>query len=142
LLVCAWLLLVPRPGVASTVIVKYRHAGSSHLRSTALRRAGVTATVGSVRGQHAKVVAVSGDPVVAARRLAAAPGVAYAEPNLPLHALAPPNDPLLGQMGGLALIHAVAAWPAIGLGGFPASGGVPVGIVDTGIDSNHEDLAG
>ncbi|MCW3065436.1 MAG: alkaline serine protease [Solirubrobacterales bacterium] len=142
LLAGAWLLLAPRPSVASTVIVKYRHAGSSGRRLSAFRRAGVTATVGSVRGQHARVVAVSGDPVVAARRLAAAPGVAYAEPNVALHAFAAPNDALLGQMGDLALIHALPAWSAIGLGAFPATGGVPVGIVDTGIDPSHEDLAG
>jgi thermitase len=138
LLCCAALLLLPQPSAASTVIVKYR--GSPRL--SALRHAGVTHTVGSVRGQHAKVVAVSGDPVAAARRLAAAPGVAYAEPNVTLRALAAPSDPLVGQMGDLALIHALPAWDAIGLGAFPATGGAPVGIVDTGIDQGHEDLTG
>jgi thermitase len=141
LLACASLLLLPRAGAASTVIVKYR-GGPSERRLHAFRRAGVTHTVGSVRGQKAKIVTVSGDPAAAARRLAAAPGVVYAEPNLSLHTLAAPDDPLFGQLGGLALIHAVPAWDAIGLGSFPSKGGVPVGIVDTGIDSSHEDLAG
>ena len=39
-------------------------------------------------------------------------------------------------------VGAPAFWDANGLGGFPATGGVPVGIVDTGIDAGHEDLAG
>jgi len=39
-------------------------------------------------------------------------------------------------------IGAPAFWDAHGLGSFPAAGGVPVGIVDTGIDAGHEDLAG
>jgi thermitase len=142
LLACGWLLLVPRAGTAATVIVKYRHTASSTTRLRASRQAGVTHTVGSVRGQHARVVAVSGDAATAARRLAAAPGVAYAEPNVALHAMAAPNDPLLGQMGDLTLMNAAPAWDAIGLGGFPSTGGVPVGIVDTGIDGSHEDLAG
>jgi thermitase len=138
LLAGAALLLLPQSSAASTVIVSYR--GSPRL--SALRHAGVTHTLGTVRGQHAKVVAVSGDPVTAAHRLEAAPGVAYAEPNVRLHALAAPSDPLVGQMGDLALIHALPAWDAIGLGAFPATGGAPVGIVDTGIDDTHEDLAG
>jgi thermitase len=33
-------------------------------------------------------------------------------------------------------------WSLHGLGGFPGTGGTPVGIVDTGIDATHEDLAG
>jgi thermitase len=141
LLAAACLLLVPRPATAATVIVKYRGSSSSR-RLTALRHAGVTHTVGSIRGQKAKLLAVSGDPGEAARRLATAPGVAYAEPNVSLHSLATPADPLIGQMGDLALIHALPAWDAVGLGAFPATGGAPVGIVDTGIDASHEDLAG
>jgi subtilisin family serine protease len=46
-------------------------------------------------------------------------------------------------MGDMAAIHVSVGWDALGIGSaFPQSGGVPVGIVDTGIDSSHEDLAG
>jgi thermitase len=64
-----------------------------------------------------------------------------------------PNDPLFhdlyalhntGQTGGRADadIDAPEGWKIAGLGGWPATGGVRVGIVDTGIDQTHPDLSG
>ena len=79
--------------------------------------------------------------------------VAFAEPNFILNATATPNDPLYadeyglnntGQTGGPADadIDAPEGWDAAGLGAFPKTGGAKVGIVDTGIDQTHADLAG
>lgn len=134
------LLLASPAARADDVIVKYR-TGRSHAQAD--RRAGVIRTVGRVQGQGARVVAVRGRAVDAARTLAASPGVRYAEPDAPLHVLRAPDDPLYGQMGDLALVHAEAGWVAAGLGAFgSARTGVPVGIVDTGIDAAHEDLSG
>jgi thermitase len=64
-----------------------------------------------------------------------------------------PNDPRFAELYGLnntgqtggtadADIDAPEGWDAAGLGAFPASGGVKVGIVDTGIRATHEDLSG
>ena len=68
----------------------------------------------------------------------------YAEPNTTVRASATPNDPLFGQLWGFrktgqsggtpdADIDAPEAWEAAGLGGFPATGGVPVAVIDTGV---------
>jgi subtilisin family serine protease len=84
--------------------------------------------------------------------LRAHPDIAYVEPNYIVYATAEPNDPRFGELWGLlntgqvvgelpgvpgADISALGAWDkAIG------SRNVVVGIVDTGIDYNHPDLAG
>ncbi len=90
---------------------------------------------------------MSGDAAAAAATLSRSAAVEYAEPNLELHALAIPNDAQFGQLWGFnqpndADIDAPEGWDAGGLGAFPASGGIRVGIVDTGIDNTHEDLSG
>ena len=137
-----FLMIAAAPAEAATVIVKYRRGVASVRRHSSERAAGVRGVAGSVRGQGARVLRVAGDPGVAAARLRRSPGVLYAEPNAAVRALAAPDDPLFAQLDGLAAIHALPGWDALGLGSFPATGGVPVGIVDTGIDAGHEDLAG
>jgi thermitase len=138
---------------ADTVIVKYATGVSSAQRAALLDSAGAGRTVGSVAGVGAKVVRVSGDPAVVASRLNRSALVTYAEPNFILRATAIPNDPLFSQLYGLnntgqtggkpdADIDAPEGWDAAGLGGFPATGGTKVGIVDTGIDSTHTELSG
>src|SRR5436190_4267746 len=129
----------PPAAAAGRVIVKYRKGGK---RRASVRAVGDARVVGHVRGQGTTLLAVDGDPAHAAARIDNAPGVAWAEPDQPMRALAAPDDPLLAQLGGLGLMHVQAGWDAAGLSdSFPRDGGVPVGIVDTGIDSSHEDLA-
>jgi serine protease len=88
------------------------------------------------------------DVETAIAELSADPAVLYAEPNYIVHAIAAPNDPRFpelygldnqGQTGGTADadIDAVEAWD-VSVG----SPDVVVGVVDTGIDYTHEDLAG
>ena len=136
-----------------TVIVKFAGDLSSAQRAALFNATGVDRRVGSVRGVGAEVVRVQGDPAVVARRLNRSVLVSYAEPNFILRATAIPNDPMFSQLYGLnnvgqtggrvdADIDAPEGWDAAGLGGFPATGGVKIGIVDTGIDQTHPELSG
>jgi thermitase len=150
------LLLVPAAAAQAatdSVIVKYKAGASATSRSAVADRAAVVRRVGTIAANGAQVVQVTGDAASAAATLNRSAAVEYAEPNVDLHALAIPNDAQFsqlyglnntGQTGGLADadIDAPEGWDAGGLGSFPATGGVKVGIVDTGIDANHEDLSG
>jgi thermitase len=141
------------PYDSHTVIVKFRAGTSAVQRAAALNVAGVGRNLGTIGGVGANVMRVSRDPAAVARVLNRSPAVAYAEPNFILRANATPNDSLYaqeyglnntGQSGGLkdADIDAPEGWDLAGLAAFPNSGGVKVGIVDTGIDQTHPDLAG
>jgi thermitase len=135
------------------VIVKYVQGVSPQQRMALLHRSGATARLGRVTGVGAAVVRVRRDPTAVATRLNRSKLVRYAEPNALVHAAWFPNDPRFhelyglhntGQTGGRADadIDAPEGWEAAGLGGFPATGGVRIGVVDTGIDRTHPDLSG
>jgi thermitase len=140
-----------------TVIVKYADDASTAQRSLVGRLSGVLERLGRVIGAGADIVRVAGDPAAAAARLNRSDSVLYAEPNYIMHATTAqiPNDPRFGELYGLdntgqsggrpnADIDAPEGWGAApALIGFPpADSGVKVGIVDTGIMANHEDLSG
>lgn len=130
------------PYAADTILVKLTARHPSRRVTAQTRDAGVVGVVAVIPKLRVRVVRVSGEPAQVADRLSHTPGVRYAEPNWTMHATATPNDPLFAQLGGLSAISAPAGWAAAGLGSFPAGGGVRVGIIDSGIDSGHEDLAG
>ena len=63
-------------------------------------------------------------------------GVVYAEPDHVVRQAAVPNDPLLSYEWDLSAIRAPEAWDVT-----TGSAQVTVGVVDTGIDAAHPDLA-
>ena len=142
------------PHAPDSVVVKYADGASPSQRSQADRSAGVRGVVARIDGVGARVVRVAGDPVAAAARLERSPTVLYAEPNYLYSATAIPNDPgfpalwgmhNIGQGGGRvdADIDAPEGWSAAGMGAFPpARTGTKIGIVDTGIEPGHPELAG
>lgn len=134
----AALALAPPAAQADSVIVKL----SAHASHRKLAQAGMGQTIAPIAGTGARLVRVAGDAAAVAARLSHTRGVRWAEPNLVVHALDAPNDAQWRALYGVQRIGAPAFWDAHGLGAFPAAGGTPVGIVDTGIDASHEDLAG
>jgi thermitase len=139
--------------VPGEVVVKYADDSSSSQRAGIQDAAGIDDVVTRVRGVGAKLVTVVGGVRAAIERLERSPAVEYAEPNYIYRAQAVPNDPRFGELWGLnntgqtggtadADIDAPEGWDLLGLGSFPTPSGAKVGIVDTGIQQNHPDLAG
>ena len=127
--------------VPGQVIVKFKQGTSQQVRDSIGRRAGA-ARIGRVDGVGAQVLRVTGNARAAARALDALAAVRYAEVNRVLRTSAVPNDPRFGELYGMDRIDAPEGWDAAGLGTFPTTGGVKVGIVDTGIQATHPDLTG
>jgi thermitase len=139
----------PAAGASGSIIVKFAPGTSAAQRSALL---GSATMGGTINGLGAHVVR-SADPAGLAARLNRSASVQYAEVDKPMRIAAVPNDPRFAELYGLnntgqtggtadADIDAPEGWDAAGLGAFPATGGVKVGIVDTGIRATHEDLSG
>ena len=146
--IAALLVAAPASAAGGRVIVKFSPgAATSSAMPSGARLAG------TIHGLGARVVSTNGDPAAAAVALKRRSDVEYAEVDTPMRTFATPNDPRYaelyglnnsGQTGGIADadIDAPEGWDLAGMGAFPATGGVKVGTVDTGIDQSHEDLAG
>jgi len=143
----------PRPGGQSTafvpgeVLVKFTHqAEERHKASARADVAGQLKKAFKSKAEHWQLG--PGKSVEQAiQRLRANPNVEYAEPNYILTADVVPNDPRFGEMwqlrntgqtGGTpgADIDATLAW-GVSVG----SPNVLIGVIDTGCDYNHPDLA-
>ncbi len=92
-----------------------------------------------VSGLSIRRLEVGGSPSAAAARLARSPLVAWAEADKTMHKTA---EPLRRSQWALDSIHAERGWAFAGLSGSFGLSGVPLGVVDTGVDARHEDLAG
>ncbi|MDP2209925.1 MAG: choice-of-anchor D domain-containing protein [Bacteroidota bacterium] len=64
------------------------------------------------------------------------PSIEYIEPNYVVHAIDKiPNDPFFTQLWGMQKISAPAAWDRT------TGTNIVIGVLDTGVDPNHEDLS-
>jgi len=124
-----------RPYVPGQAIVRFRENADPLSRKEALSTESAT-TVKRLVLPRLQLVHVRGSVPDTVAALRSNPAVAYAEPNYLYRADAVPNDPRYGQLWGLARIKAAAAWNITT--GSPA---VTVGVVDTGIATDHLDLA-
>ncbi|TML38026.1 MAG: hypothetical protein E6G27_15930, partial [Actinobacteria bacterium] len=154
------------PVATPRLLVGYRPGTSAAERDAIHQRAGGT-VVKSLLTAPVEIIAIPpGDTLDAvASRYSAEAAVAFVEPDRPVHTTVDPvpNDPYFpgntansandlwglennGQNGGKpgADIRARAGWALAGIGGpgpWPAAN-YTVGVVDTGVDLNHPDLAG
>lgn len=131
-----------------SVIVKYKQDTSPQARRDLERRNGGVKLLRTLRA-GADLVETSQDPAGVAARLARDPSVEYAEPNYLIRLDSPPpvfpNDPRFGEeyhlnQGNDADIDAPEGYFTLAQAGIPGAP-VKVGIVDSGIDKEHEDLA-
>ncbi|MCI0493425.1 S8 family serine peptidase, partial [candidate division KSB1 bacterium] len=75
------------------------------------------------------------DAMVVARAFASDPNLEYAEPIFIQHVLADPNDPLYSQQWYLRAVRASQGWDVE-----KGNSQVIIGIIDSGVDTDHPDL--
>ena len=125
-----------RQYVPGQVVVRFRANVDPLSRFEALSDESAS-TVKPLGQPGLQLVHVQGSVPQAVANLESNPAVAYAEPNWIYHALATPNDPRYPSLWGLAKISAPSAWNVT-----TGSTAVKVAVVDTGITTDHPDLAG
>ncbi|MBO9540630.1 S8 family serine peptidase [bacterium] len=128
----------PAPAVAGKVVVKMKNGtGSRAVQGMRM--------VQAVEGlSETRVYSVPEGSTVeeTIAKLRHDPNVVYAEPDYIYHATdirsqATTDDPMLSQLWGIKKIQAPEAWDTT-----TGDEAVTVAVVDTGVDYNHEDLAG
>lgn len=128
--------------VAGELIVQFRSGVSSAARRDVLGSARVASALGAP-GLTLVRLSEGASVRVAAAALARDPRVAFAEPNyIRRYAQIPPNDALYSQLWGLNQasdfdIDAPEAWATT-----TGSDQVVVGVIDSGVAYDHQDLAG
>lgn len=142
--------------IPGQILVRYRNerTAKQQTRQMTLSASGRELAINVERLEAADIVdglrlarVDAADTLAAVEALQQQPDVLYAEPNYLLYLDATPNDPRFtsNELYGLLKIGAPTAWDSIkGSKDTPQAGfGSPrivVGVIDEGIDVNHEDL--
>jgi thermitase len=120
--------------VPGQVVVRFR-ANADRLTRRQVMSDSSASTVKRLGLPGLELVRVSGSVPDAVAAFESNPAVAYAEPDYLYRATKVPNDPRLSRLWGLTKISMPSAWNvAIG------NASVKVGVVDTGISTDHLDL--
>ncbi len=140
------------PFMEGQLIVGFKaSAGEQHQDQVVARHS--DQTIRAFSGIRARLVKLSGGRSVAQaiQDYQGETAVAYAEPNYIVHATTIPNDPQFSQLWGLRntgqSVLGIAGTPGADIKAEPAwtvttgSSTVVVGVVDTGVDYTHPDLA-
>ncbi len=133
--------------IPGEIIVKYRKTASRAQKAAAraTARAQLKRQFGFINAEHQVVSGMTTEQAI--ERLRKDPNVLYAEPNYEIRIDVAPNDPRFpelyglhntGQTGGTAGadIKATEAWDL-----FTGDPTLMIGVIDTGVDYNHPDLA-
>jgi cysteine-rich repeat protein len=125
--------------VPSRVIVKYKEQPSASRAASA--RSAVRSAMGAALKRRldsidAELLEVpSRDVRRLVNRWKSDPRIEYVEPDYLVKPTVIPNDPSFGGLYGMAMIQAPAAWD------ITRGTDVLIGVIDTGVDYNHPDLA-
>jgi subtilisin family serine protease len=141
-------LAAPTPKSApDEVLIKFKKGATASQRANI--HANLHATVKKeftfIGWEHLKLKGMTADQAIA--KYKNNPNIQYIEPNYELKAFVTPNDPRFpelygmrntGQTGGTAGadIKAYLAWDQ-----FTGDANIKIGVIDTGVDYNHPDLA-
>ncbi|HUK93678.1 MAG TPA: S8 family serine peptidase [Gaiellaceae bacterium] len=135
----AALVLAPQASAARTILVRFSDPADATAKAASLGDDVVRQTAG-----HVAVVRVAPgeSEAQALAAFSARRDVLYAEPNgfRRAFALNAPNDPGYASQWALSAISALAGWNLFP-GSFSPAPGAKVGIVDTGVEASHPDLA-
>ncbi len=137
----------PPRAIPGELIIRYKSGATPTARAAYLSRLGASRLRAFPRFNmdYVKLSGISTEEAL--RRYSLDPSVEYIEPNYEIHLDAVPNDPRFpelygmrntGQTGGTpgADIKATNAWDV-----FTGDPNIKIGIIDTGVDYNHPDLA-
>jgi subtilisin family serine protease len=126
-----------RQFVPGEVVVRFQPSVAKTARAAIVENGGATVAENLLLPRTQLLRLAPGTSVATAvTEFERTPGVAYVEPNYLYHALATPNDTRFASLWGLQKISAPAAWDLA-----TGASGVTVAVVDTGIATDHPDLA-